>query len=191
MAERIIPKTINGNVYYYLQRTWREKIDPTHQGKQRGSGKSRIRTQSLYLGSAQSVVARLKNNHLKAIEVRHRSFGFVAAIYQTALEIGLVDLLQTHFSGTCYGVANWLYFMLPMINRLESASSKERMGDWAIATVLPTVLEFDATLLDSNSFWYATDEFISERDLRQKRKTNPGLEGHCSFFITIMRPFSG
>lgn len=176
MAERIIPKTINGNVYYYLQRTWREKIDPTHQGKQRGSGKSRIRTQSLYLGSAQSVVARLKNNHLKAIEVRHRSFGFVAAIYQTALEIGLVDLLQTHFSGTCYGVANWLYFMLPMINRLESATSKERMGDWAIATVLPTVLEFDATLLDSNSFWYATDEFISERDLRQKRKTNPGLE---------------
>ena len=176
MAERIIPKTINGNVYYYLQRTWREKIDPTHQGKQRGSGKSRIRTQSLYLGSAQSVVARLKNNHLKAIEVRHRSFGFVAAIYQTALEIGLVDLLQTHFSGTCYGVANWLYFMLPMINRLESATSKERMGDWAIATVLPTVLEFDATLLDSNSFWYATDEFISERDLRQKRRTNPGLE---------------
>ena len=88
MAERIIPKIIHGKVYYYLHRAWRERIDPTHQGKQRGSGKSRVRTQSLYLGNAESVVDRLKNNHLKPIEVRHRSFGFVAAIYQTALEIG-------------------------------------------------------------------------------------------------------
>ena len=89
MAERIIPKTINGKIYYYLHRTWREKIDPSHQGKQRGSGKSKIHNQSIYLGSAGSVIKKLKNNHLKPIEVRHRSFGFVAAIYQTALEIGL------------------------------------------------------------------------------------------------------
>ena len=173
MAERIVPKTINGKVYYYLHRTWREKIDPSHQGKQRGSGKSKIHNQSIYLGSAESVIKKLKNNHLKPIEVRHRSFGFVAAIYQTALEIGLVDLLQTHFQSTCYGVANWLYFMLPMINRLESATSKEKMGDWALSTVLPSLLQFDPKVLNSHSFWYATDACICERELRKKRLAKP------------------
>lgn len=183
MAERIIPKTINGKIYYYLHRTWREKINPSDQGKKRGSGKSRVRSQSLYLGSAESVVARLRENHLQAIEVRHRSFGFIAAIYQTALDIGLIDLLQTHFQGTCYGVANWLYFLLPMINRLESATSKEKMGNWALSTVLPTILEFDAKQLDSNSFWYATEEFISENDLRKQRQANPDLED--SLFVGL------
>ncbi len=183
MAERIIPKTINGKVYYYLHRTWREKIDPSHQGKRRGSGKSKIHNQSIYLGSAESVIKKLKNNHLKPIEVRHRSFGFVAAIYQTALEIGLVDLLQTHFQSSCYGVANWLYFMLPMINRLESATSKERMGDWALSTVLPSVLQFDPKALNSNSFWYATDDFICERELRKKRLAKPNLED--SIFVGL------
>lgn len=176
MAGRIYPRTINGNIYYYLQRSWREKINPSSQGKTRGSGKSRVRSETIYLGSAESILHQLKGNHLKPLELRHRSFGFVAAIYQTALEIGLVDLLQTNFQGSCYGVANWLYFMLPMINRLELATSKERMGQWSLSTVLPTLLEFDAKQLDSNSFWYATEEFISERELRQKRRRTADLE---------------
>jgi transposase len=176
MAERIYPRTVNGHTYYYLQRTWREKLDPTATGKTRGSGKSRVRTEKIYLGSAASILKKLQENPRKAIEARHRSFGFVMAIYQTALDIGLVDLLQQHFPGTCYGVCNWLYFLLPMINRLESATSKEKMGSWSVSTVLPTVLQFDPGQLDSNSFWYATDEFISERALRDRRKKTPDLE---------------
>jgi hypothetical protein len=176
MAERIYPRTVNGKTYYYLQRTWREKIDPNAKGKTRGSGKSRVRTEKIYLGSAASIHKKMKENPHQAIEVRHRSFGFVTAIYQTAIEMGLVDILKAHFSGTCYGVAHWLYFMLPIINRLESATSKEKMGKWSAATVLPTLLKFDSNRLNSNSFWYATDEFMCERDLRDKRRENPELE---------------
>jgi hypothetical protein len=176
MAERIYPRTVNGKTYYYLQRSWREKLDPQATGKTRGSGKSRVRTEKIYLGSAGAILNKLKDNPRQVLEARHRSFGFVMAIYQTALEIGLVDLLQAHFPGTCYGVATWLYFLLPMINRLEAATSKEKMGRWAVATVLPTVLRFDPHQLDSNSFWYATDEFISEHELRERRKKHPTVE---------------
>src|SRR5919106_2183309 len=176
MAERIYPRTVNGKTYYYLQRSWREKLDPHTKGKTRGSGKSRVRTKKIYLGSAASILKKLQENPRQVLEARHRSFGFITAIYQTALEIGLVDLLRHHFPGTCYGVANWLYFLLPMINRLESATSKEKMGSWSASTVLPTLLRFDPNQLDSNSFWYATDKFISESELRGRRQENPNLE---------------
>ena len=137
MAERIYPRTVNGKTHYYLQRSWREKLDPQATGKTRGSGKSRVRTEKIYLGSAGAILKKLKDNPRQVLEARHRSFGFVMAIYQTALEIGLVDLLRDHFPGACYGVATWLYFLLPMINRLEAATSKEKMGSWAVSTVLP------------------------------------------------------
>jgi len=81
------------------------------------------------------------------VTVRHREFGFVAAVYQTAGEIGLVDLLKTHIPGQRYGVPRWLYFMLPIINRLQHATRKERMGAWAEGTVLPELLGFDAKRL--------------------------------------------
>ncbi len=92
MAEHIYPKKIKGKVYYYLQRTWREKLQI---GKE---SKSKVRTKSIYLGTAISIMERL-NKTRKPIEVRHRAFGFVGAIYQTAVEIGLLDLLKEHICG--------------------------------------------------------------------------------------------
>jgi transposase len=175
MSEHIYPKRIKGKVYYYLQRTWREKIDPNQRAKTKGSGQSRVRTQSLYLGTASSILARLQNTP-SPLRVHHRAFGFVSAIYQTALDIGLVDLLKTYIPGSRYGLPRWLYFMLPIINRLDDATTKQRMGSWAASTVLPDLLSFDPNVLNSQSFWYATDDIISENALKQRRKANPSLE---------------
>lgn len=175
MAWNIYPKRIRGKTYYYAQRSWREKIDSTEKGKDRGSGRSRVRSETTYLGTAESILAGLKKARAP-IEVRHREFGFVAAVYQTAVEVGLVDLLKHHMPGRRYGVARWLYFLLPILNRLQHATSKQRMGRWAAGTVLPDVLDFDPKRLDSKSFWYATDDIISERDLRERRKDDPQLE---------------
>ncbi len=63
MAGHIYPKTIKGTTYYYYQHTWREKLDPHAHGKSRGSGKSRVRTRSVYLGSADSIYQRLNESH--------------------------------------------------------------------------------------------------------------------------------
>lgn len=178
MNERISTKKIKGKVYYYLQKSWREKIDTGDSGKTKGTGKSRTRTESKYLGTEETIVEIIKQSHklLKPAEIRHLDFGFVAAVYQTATEIGLVDLLKEHITGSRYGVARWLYFLLPIINRLQHATSKEQMGDWAAKTILPDLLNFDANSLSSNSFWYATEDLISEKELQKRRAEKPALK---------------
>jgi len=50
MSLHIYPKEIRGHFYYYAQRNWREKP----KGKPRGSAKSRVRNETLYLGTAES-----------------------------------------------------------------------------------------------------------------------------------------
>ncbi len=60
MAMHIYPREIRGKVYYYAQRSRREKIDPARKGKTKGSGKSRVRSDTVYLGSAESIVERLR-----------------------------------------------------------------------------------------------------------------------------------
>jgi len=172
----IYPKMINGRKYYYAQRSVRVKIDSKASGaKAKGSGKSRVRTETVYLGTAEAIVKKIREAR-KPLEARHREFGFVAAVYQTAVEIGLVDLLKTHIPGQRYGLPRWLYFMLPIINRLEHATSKEKMGTWAERTVLPDLLGFDPKRLNSKSFWYATDDVISEKELSERREESPELE---------------
>ena len=171
---QIYPRKLGGHVYYYAQRTFREKIDPAAHGKTKGSGKSRVRTEIIYLGTAEHIVEALTTAR-KPLEVRHRAFGFVAAAYQTAVEIGLVKLLQEHIDGSRFGLPRWQYFLLAILNRLEHATSKARMGQWAEDTVLPSLLGFNPKQLNSQTFWYVTDDVISERALREARKEKPEL----------------
>jgi len=86
---QIYSRKLGDHVYYYAQRSFREKIDPAAQGKTKGSGKSRVRTEIVYLGTAEHVVEALTTGR-KPLEVRHRAFGFVAAVYQTAVEIARI-----------------------------------------------------------------------------------------------------
>ena len=174
MSERIYPKTINGNVYYYLQKSYRTKVDSKDDGKTKGTGKSRVASHSIYLGTAESIKTRLATIR-EPIEVKNRHFGFVAAVLSVAEEVGLVALLQEYITGKRHGIDNWKYFLLAIINRLQHATSKEKMGKWASGTVLPDLLNFDAKKLASKSFWYATDDVISEKELQEGRKTKEDL----------------
>ncbi|MEA3450679.1 MAG: hypothetical protein U9Q83_02105, partial [Bacteroidota bacterium] len=83
MSEKIYPKIINGKTYYYLQSTYREKINPNDKGKNRGSGKSIVKTKNIYLGSASAIKKKLFTIK-EPLEIRHREFGLVGAIYNTA-----------------------------------------------------------------------------------------------------------
>ena len=172
---KIYPKDIAGRTYYYAQRSCREKLDPDARGKTKGSGKSRVRSEMIYLGSAEQIVAALTQTR-QPLEVRHREFGMVAAAYETAVELGLVDALKRHVEGERFGLPRWLYFLLPILNRLSAPTSKARMGDWAAGTVLPTLLGFDPKRLNSQTFWYATDDVISEQELKQRREQHPELD---------------
>ena len=50
-----------------------------------------------------------------------------------------------------------------------------KVGQRALKTVLPDILNFEPKLLNSKSFWYATEDVISEKDLQERRKQNPDL----------------
>jgi len=174
MSERIYQKKINGNVYYYLQKSYRTKVDSKDNGKTKGTGKSKVVSQTIYLGTAESIKRRLLTIR-EPIEVNNKHFGFVAALLNVAEEIGLVALLKEQIKGERHGVDNWKYFLLAIINRLQHATSKEKMGEWASGTVLPDLLDFDPKKLNSKSFWYATDDVISEKELQAGRKVKENL----------------
>jgi hypothetical protein len=171
MAEKIFPKRIKGIDYYYYQYTYREKID-THdssKGKGPGSGKSRVKTHSEYLGTARFIRDKLKESKSRTVEVKHLNFGTVAAGYTIAKKIGLIDILKKNIIGDRYGMPRWFFFFIAIINRMDHATSKDKMGKWAATTILPKLLCFDPTVLNSKTFWYVTDDILSEHELQKRR----------------------
>jgi transposase len=169
MAGRIYPKQIKGKTYYYYQESYREKVDPEARGKYKGSGISRVRTDTIYLGDAQTVLS-WKTKAQGPLSVEHRAFGLLAGAYQTAVEFGLLAALKTYIIGKRYGVPRWVFFLVTILNRLECATSKNQMSPWAAKTILPKLLGVDPGKLTSKNFWYVSDDIISEKELKKKRR---------------------
>jgi len=154
--------------YYVYQEAYRVKLDPSSQGKRKGSGKSAVRTKATYLGTAESIVKRLSATR-EPLAVSSRQFGLVAAAYQTAHEIGLPDILMRYIPGDRGGIARWTYYLVSIINRLDHATSKNRMSEWLDDTILPELLRIDPRNLSGKNFWYVADDVVSEDELRRKR----------------------
>jgi len=157
----IAEKNIDGRKYYYLQRSYRTKDAKT--------GRSKVKTSSIYLGKADKVLERL-NQTKRPLEVEQKDFGFIAALVQISHELGLIELLKQRFTGERFGVPRWLYFFLTILNRLQKASSKEQMAAWTQQTILPELFDFDPSALNSQSFWYATNDVIDEKMLQAVRE---------------------
>jgi transposase len=166
-----IIKTNQGKkTYYYYHETYREKINKKCSGKNRGSGKSKVCTRNIYLGSAEQVLKCIKEKR-KPLTVKVRQFGLIAAAYQVSKKIGLIKIFKKNITGNRYTVPRWIYFFVTIINRLDHATSKNKMSPWLKKTVLPQLLDFDPKKLTSKSFWYATDDIISEKEMQRRRET--------------------
>jgi transposase len=157
------------NTYYVYQETYRVKIDTKAFAKTKGSGKSKVKTRAIYLGTADKIFSCLKENR-EPISVKTRHFGLIAAAYQTASEIGLPEILQKHIPGNRGQVPRWIYFLVTILNRLDHATSKNRMSAWLQKTPLPELLGFDPHKLSSKNFWYAADDILSEGELKARRE---------------------
>jgi len=142
MAGTIQKKTQGKKVYYYYHESYRQKINPKDRGNIRGTGKSRVVSIDYYLGTSKDIYEKYKNFE-EPVSVAHRNFGVIAAGYQTAKEIGLIDILKKHIPGNRFGDDNWLYFLFPILNRLDHATSKNQMSVWLSKTILPALLNFD------------------------------------------------
>jgi hypothetical protein len=107
------------------------------------------------------------------LSIRHRSFGLLAGAYQTAKEFGLIDSLRKHIEGRRYGTERWINFFITILNRLDRATSKNKMRSWIKKTILPDLLDIEVNHLTSKKYGYVTDDVISEAQLKEKRKTHP------------------
>jgi len=161
------------STYYIYRESFREKIDPANEGKAKGSGKSRVRTRAIYLGTAEKILKAIEKAR-EPLSVATRGFGLVAAAYQTAAQIGLPEILMKHIPGQRGGVERWVYFFVSIMNRLDSATSKEAMGKWLGKTVLPELLGLDPSRMTGQMFWYAADDVLSEKGLKEHRRSETG-----------------
>ena len=157
--------------YYIYQETYRKKINKNDSGKNRGSGKSKVCTKSIYLGSAEQVLAAIQDKK-KPSTVITKSFGLIAAAYQVSKKIGLIQVLKDNIPGSRFKVPRWIYLFVTIINRMDHATSKNKMSNWLKKTILPELLEFDPNKLTSKNFWYAVDDIISEKEIQEQREND-------------------
>ncbi len=89
---RIVEKHLPGrrSAVYYYQHSYRVKVDPEAEGKGPGSGSSRVKTDSVYLGTAEQIrdCCRL-GSAPQAVAVQR--FGWVAAVASVIEQLGLID----------------------------------------------------------------------------------------------------
>lgn len=175
MAGYISTKKQGNNTYYYYRIGYRAKINSIKQGKKRGSGKSKVCVKSTYLGTAEDILKR-QTEKIEPKKVTTRHFGLIAATYQISIELGLLDILKKNIEGKRAGVKRWLYFFTTIVNRLDHATSKNKMSRWLKKTILPELLAFDPDKLTSKNFWYATNDIISEKELNNLRKRETGTD---------------
>ncbi|MEA3421723.1 MAG: IS1634 family transposase [Acidobacteriota bacterium] len=165
----LIPREKGNNIYYIYQETYREKINKKDYGKTRGSGRSRVCTRATYLGTAEKILKCVKEKR-SPVKVKTRDFGMIAAAYQTAFEIELPQILKKHIKGERFETNLWIYFFVTIVNRLDHATSKEKMSGWLKKTILPELMNINPNKFTGKNFWYATDDVISEKELQTQRK---------------------
>ena len=161
----LTPKVLHGKTYYYAREC------------QRINGKPKI-VRTVYLGSADDLIAAaLKRRQGQAPQpqsVDIAAFGDVAAFYDLAQQIGLVELLDRHLPKRDQGLSVGQYVLLAAINRAVHPVSKLRFADWYRTTALPRLLPATARQLSSQSFWNHLDVVeeqhiaAAERELSQR-----------------------
>jgi len=90
----IFPENKKGNKYYYAARTYRVKINPDNVGKNKGSGKSKVVCEKIYLGTAQEVLSKLTGGADSPQKISSYEYGLPMAVYKLAHDIGVMDIMD-------------------------------------------------------------------------------------------------
>jgi transposase len=151
-------KLINGRPYYYAR--WCQRVD----------GRPKI-VKTLYLGSLDNIVQAVESAQqpLPPHEAEIAHFADVAALYDQALQLGLVELIDAQIPKRHQGLSVGQYLVLAAINRAAHPTSKAKLAQWYRQTVLPRLMPADADELTSQAFWNHMDR-VGQEDIEAIEK---------------------
>src|SRR5580765_995886 len=147
-------KLIKGRPYYYVRHC------------QRVDGQPKI-VKTTYLGSLDHILQALDSAHTppppQTAEVL--AFGDIAALYDQALELDLVRLVDAQLPKRQQGLSVGEYLLLAAINRAASPTSKAQLAPWYRQSILSRLLPASPAQLSSQAFWNHMDR-IQEKDIQ-------------------------
>jgi transposase len=175
----VTAKKIHGRTYYYLRRSaW---VD----------GKSKVVEQK-YLGTAEAIEAAMGKAPAGLAVVPGApvfEFGAVAALYDLAQRLGIVELIDRHVpKRRTRGPSVGTLLLLAAINRAVGATSKAQIATWFERTSLPRWMKLTAGQLTSQRFWDNMDRVPEaaivgiERELSARVVKEFDLDLRCLFY---------
>jgi GNAT superfamily N-acetyltransferase len=146
-------KFIRGRPYYYAR--WCQRVD----------GRPKI-VRTLYLGSLDNIVQAVETAQrpLPLKEAELASFADVAALYDQAAQLRLMDLIDAQIPKRHQGLSVGAYLVLASINRAAHPTSKAKLARWYRQTILPRLMPASADQLSSQAFWNHMDQ-VTQADI--------------------------
>src|SRR5271169_5688752 len=150
----LTPKTIHGRTYYYAREC------------QRIHGQPKI-VKTTYLGSLEHILQAVTTAQkpIPPKSARPASFGDVAALWDQAQQLDLVQLIDTQLPKRDQGLSVGQYLVLAAINRAACPTSKAQLAQWYHRTILPRLLPATSDQLSSQAFWNHMER-VSEADIQ-------------------------
>jgi transposase len=137
-------KKIRGHVYYYYTET--KRID----------GKS-TKVQQIYLGTPDQILERCSSTEVPdpPVKTSHLEFGLAAGLYQQALELGVIQLINSYAIATSAHLDVGQYLVLAAINRVCEPRSKNGIAAWYNKSMLPSLFTIPVGRATGQRFWDA------------------------------------
>jgi transposase len=159
----LIKKVIRGKPYYYAREC--RRVD----------GKPKIVWQK-YLGRPQDIIDAVTGPAASGAPAQPREadvsdFGAVAALYDLATRLRIVEFIDRHVPKKGGGPTVGTYLLVAAINRCVAPCSKASIAEWFSGTALRRLMDVEARQLTSQRFWDNMDRVSSdtivaiERDL--------------------------
>ena len=182
---KIVAKNLPGHrepVYYY-QHSYRVKIDPSADGKGPGSGPSRVKTESIYLGTADQVRDRCRTG-LAPQTVHAKAFGWVMTVLSMIDNLDVVDAVNQCVPKRHQGLSPGIYVALGVLAQLCAPQKSGRsFGAWLQKTVVPDRWVLPVPLLDAQNFWDHWDLLCSEESVPRTTDDAPILDTDTVFQV--------
>jgi transposase len=144
-------KSIRGHTYYYYTVT------------KRVEGKS-SKIQQVYLGTPDQIFEKCSSAQEPELPVKtsHLEFGLAAALYQQALELGVIPLINSYATTTSAYLDVGQYLVLAAINRVCEPKSKNGIAAWYKKSILPSLFSIPVSCATGQRFWDAMDRLPVE-----------------------------